>query len=259
MIAPSTLSDLLAGLNAVNALLVTNPVSCKVGLISAMFNPSIDLVMGDLAICQLTGLVPLAGVAGPQNEAIDADTGESLVDVKVPAGGFRWETPGDFVGLVVVYGFALGNNAFDVLYGTHLLQEPILLTAANEAITAPRLQFPTNVVPTREFLTQARVHEAWMPTVWGWVEGPPPDDSEVPCLNFHLKGIDGIGTTTNLLTYPPELNSQADIDLATALVGLPGLVFPSPESTNIFLDGEEDQLSCWSSLRHRWEYTRSPS
>jgi len=257
MIPAATLDDLLAALVGVNALLVTNPVSCKVGLITAMFNPSVDLLMGELSICQLTGLVPIAGVTGPQNESVDADTGAPLVDVKVPAGGFRWETPVGFAGPLAIYGFALGNNAFTVLYGTHLLHEPILLTAANESITAPRLIIPTNLVPTREFLTQVRVHEAWMPTVWGWV------DAEAPAppltMIFNLLG-DGTGKASIILPLAgPPANSEEDIAAFNAAFPLSTLVWPAPDCFVLNLDEEFDGLSVdWNPVTSHYEYFLFP-
>lgn len=141
MIPANTLTDLIAGLLAADAASIGNPVSNKLGLIVAPFNPSVDLLMADLTIAAETGLVAIAGVAGSQLESVDPSTGELIVEVKVPAGGFRWETPIGFTGPVTIYGLALGNNAMTILYGTQLLDNPIILTDENEAYTAPIIQF----------------------------------------------------------------------------------------------------------------------
>lgn len=257
MIAPATLDDLLAALEGVAALLVTNPISCKVGLIGAPFNPSIDLRMADLTICAQTGLEPIAGVPGPQNESIDVDTGRPRVDVKVPAGGFRWETPVGFTGPLSVYGYALGNRAFTVLYATHLLGAPIILTAVNEAITAPRLQFPTNLVPTRELLLQVQIHTAWMPTVWGWV------DEDVPTppltMTFNLLG-DGTGKASILTPIAgPPANSPEDIAAFNALFGPLTLIWPAPDCAPLVLDEEFDGLAVdWNPVTMHYEYFLFP-
>lgn len=141
------LANTLSTLLAADTALLANATAMKVGLITAPFTPSIDRVMGDLTICALTGLVPLAGVAGAQLEDVDALTGELKVEIKAPAGGFRWETGGGTTYPVTVYGFALGNNAMAVLHGTHTLDQPITLNADNQAITAPPLVF--RIDPTK--------------------------------------------------------------------------------------------------------------
>jgi len=141
MIPSETLTALIAGLLAADAASVANPVACKVGLIVANFTPTIDLLMADLVISADTGLVAIAGVPGSQLESIDPDTGELIVEVKTPAGGFRWETPIGFTGPVTIFGYALGNNAMTTLWGTQRLDPPLTLTDPNQAHTAPVLQF----------------------------------------------------------------------------------------------------------------------
>lgn len=144
----NTLSNTLSTLLATDTAFLANATAMKVGLITAPFTPSIERVMADLTISAATGLVPLAGVAGAQLESVDPITGELIVEIKAPAGGFRWETPVGFTGPVTVYGFALGNNAMTTLFGTESLPNPIVLTVENQALTAPELSFridPTKV------------------------------------------------------------------------------------------------------------------
>lgn len=135
------LANTLATLLAADTTFLANGTAMKVGLITAAFTPSLDRVMADLTISALTGLVPLAGVSGAQVESIDPITGELVVEIKAPAGGFRWETGGGTTYPVTVYGFALGNNAMTTLLGTHSLDAPVTFTADNQSITAPELAF----------------------------------------------------------------------------------------------------------------------
>jgi len=142
------LANTLSTLLAADTANLANAVAMKVGLITAPFTPSIDRVMADLTISALTGLVPLAMVAGAQLESVDQASGELVVEIKVPVGGARWETGGGTTYPVTVYGFALGNGAMTTLYGTHSLTTPVTLTPDNQAITAPALTFridPTQV------------------------------------------------------------------------------------------------------------------
>lgn len=143
-----SLSNQLSTLLAANTATIGAAAANKVGLIVAPFVPAVELVLADLMLSADTGLVPLAGVAGAQFESVDPVTGELIVEVKPPAGGFRWETPVGFTGPVTVFGFALVDNGAANLWGTELLQPPILLTGPNESIIAPPLQFridPTKV------------------------------------------------------------------------------------------------------------------
>lgn len=117
----------------------TNAV--KVGLITNNVTPSLETLIGDLTICALTGLVAISGVVGNQLESVNPLNGELEAEIKVPAGGFRWETPSDFAGDVSIYGYALMNSAASALYGVLKLDEAIRLNSPNQAITAPPLKF----------------------------------------------------------------------------------------------------------------------
>ncbi len=137
----NALAHTIGPLLAADTAVLASVTAMKVGLIVAPYVGSIDRLIGDLTLSAATGLVPLAGVAGAQLESIDPITGESVVEIKAPAGGFRWETPGGFTGPVTVYGFALCNGAVDALYGTEALDPPQILTTENQSITAPELSF----------------------------------------------------------------------------------------------------------------------
>lgn len=136
-----TLARTLSTLLAADTTYLANATAMKVGLIVAPFTESIDRAMADLTISTDTGLTAIAATAGAQNESIDPLNGKLIVEIKPPAGGFRWETPDPFTTPVTVHGLALGNGAMNVLYGTHTFAEPITLTEPNQAFTAPPLTF----------------------------------------------------------------------------------------------------------------------
>jgi hypothetical protein len=137
------LSTLLAGDTATIGAAAAN----KVALINAPFVPGVNLLFADLSLSATAGLVPLAGVAGAQFESVDPVTGELIVEIKPPAGGFRWETQVGFTGPETIYGFALIDNGAANLWGTQSLPDPIVLTAPNESIIAPPIQF--RIDPTK--------------------------------------------------------------------------------------------------------------
>lgn len=139
MIPSRTLAATLSTLLAADTTLLANAVANKVGLITAPFTESLDRVMADLTIAASNGLDPVAGVAGAQLESVDPVTGELLVEIKTPAGGFRFETSSAPSPAITVYGFALGNGAMTTLIATYRLTTPIVLNAINQSITAPPL------------------------------------------------------------------------------------------------------------------------
>lgn len=141
------LSNQLSTLLAADTATIGAAAANKLGLIVAPFVPGVDLLLADITLSAATGLVPLAGVAGAQFESVDPVTGELIVEVKPPAAGFRWETPVGFTGPVTVYGFALIDNGAANLWGTQSLPDPIVLTAANQSIIAPAIQF--RIDPTK--------------------------------------------------------------------------------------------------------------
>jgi len=114
----------------------------KVALITDNFVPDMDASIGDFTLGSTTGLTPIAGVAGTQLESRDPVTGEVIVEIKTPAGGFRWETPDPFTdGPITVYGFLLIDNGAANWLGVHKLTDPITLDGPNQQITAPALTF----------------------------------------------------------------------------------------------------------------------
>lgn len=135
------LANTLSALLAADTDTLANVTPMKVALITQPFTPSIDRVIADLTLAAGHGLDPLAGVAGTQNESIDPIDGSLVVEIKPPAGGFRWETSGGFTGPLTIYGFALCDGPVTLLYGTETLATPIPLSADNQAIDAPPLRF----------------------------------------------------------------------------------------------------------------------
>lgn len=120
---------------------LANVSAPKVALIIAPFVPGTDLDAASLTFGSVFGLAPLACVAGSQNEGVDPINGDLLIDMKPPAGGWRWETGIGFVGPVTVYGFALVDNTLANLYGTQLFANPIVLTVVNQVIELERVRF----------------------------------------------------------------------------------------------------------------------
>ncbi len=138
----NTLAGTLATLLAQDAnFLAHATLAVKVVPIIAPFVEGVDRIIGDLTLGASGGLAPIAGATGNQLESVDPTTGALIVEVKVPAGGYRWETTAAPGAPINVYGYALTNNAVTTLLGTQALTTPIVLTAINQSFTAPPIVF----------------------------------------------------------------------------------------------------------------------
>lgn len=112
----------------------------KLVLIKEAFTPSENLVLGSLTLADFTGSTPIAGVAGNQQTGIDPATGDQIVTIRPPVGGYRWITA-DAVNLPqTIFGYALVNNAASVLLAVETLPTPLTLQGAGEEISLGPIQ-----------------------------------------------------------------------------------------------------------------------
>lgn len=115
----------------------------KVALIAAAFTPNEDLVVGDLTFATFTGSTPLVCGTGTQPVGIDPNTGQQVISIKEPAGGFRWECTADPSPAENIFGFALTDNAGATLFAVEAFDAPITISASGQFIEIPfaRLTF----------------------------------------------------------------------------------------------------------------------
>lgn len=110
----------------------------KIALVKASFTPGPNLAIADLTFADFDGSTPILGTTGAQLESVDPQTGDFLIDIKPPAGGYRWETTGVTNLPQTIYGFALTNNAGTVLLAAETFSSPINLTAINQSVDVGR-------------------------------------------------------------------------------------------------------------------------
>jgi len=106
----------------------------KIALIANDFNLNELLEVADLTLADFDGSAPIAGATGTQLAGIDPLTGEQIVTVKEPIGGWRWEMTGLTVPTQTIFGYALLKSDLSVLYGAQRLPAPITLQAIGEQI-----------------------------------------------------------------------------------------------------------------------------
>lgn len=106
----------------------------KIALINAAFTPTENMTIGSLSFATFTGSSPKVGAAGTQGVGIDPATGEQLITILAPAGGWRFVCTVAPATPETIFGFALTDNAGAVLLGVELLPNPITIAVVNDEI-----------------------------------------------------------------------------------------------------------------------------
>jgi len=106
----------------------------KIALVKVDFPPAETLVFADLDLADFDGSTPLDLGLGTQAEGLNPGTTDAVIDLKLPAGGLRWETTGLTNLPQTIYGWALLDNAGTLLMASGIFEDPITLTAVNERV-----------------------------------------------------------------------------------------------------------------------------
>lgn len=138
------IGDFLSSELPLAALAATN----KVRLVIADFTPNENMAYADLTVATFTGSTALAAALGAQQDGLDPITGDQVVTMVEPLGGWRWITV-DAVNLPqTVYGWALCDEIGPpVLLALGKFPEPIALTIAGQEIRIPSVNFRINQQP----------------------------------------------------------------------------------------------------------------
>jgi len=108
-------------------------------LIMEPFTPGENLVAADIEPASFDGSTPIEVELGTQLEGLDPATGDAIITIGPPVGGWRWETTGTTNLPQTIYGVALMNEAETVLFASMAFPEPIVLTALNQVINVNAL------------------------------------------------------------------------------------------------------------------------
>lgn len=106
----------------------------KMALVKAAITPSEDLEFADLTLADFDGSTPISAGLGTQPTALDPSTTDSVMDVKVPAGGFRWETTGVTNLPQTIFGYVLLDNGLTTLLAAAAFDTPVVLTAVGQRV-----------------------------------------------------------------------------------------------------------------------------
>lgn len=103
-------------------------------LVKSNFNPTEQITVDDLELADFDGSAPLEVETGTQPEGLDPVSSASVITLKPPAGGWRWETTGVTNLPQTIYGRALMNDDQTILFAVEKFTTPIILTASNQVI-----------------------------------------------------------------------------------------------------------------------------
>lgn len=121
-------------LAADTATLAQAATALKIALIMADFAEAESLTAGGVTLATFDGATPLDVGLNAQPEGFDPASDDSLIDLKPPAGGFRFETTGVTNLPQSIYGFALMSNDLATLYAAHRFAAPVVLEVINQRI-----------------------------------------------------------------------------------------------------------------------------
>lgn len=121
----------------------------EVALIKENFSLGETLVIADLTLADFDGSAPLLAELGEQQCGIDPITGDQVVTIKEPAGGWRFETTA-LEGLPqTIFGYALTTKDGVALLAVALLPVAITLTEVGQEINLDKVVF--RIVPEPMF------------------------------------------------------------------------------------------------------------
>lgn len=126
---------------------ITFAGTLSVGLIKTPFSPSLNMsfVAGDEA--NFTGYAFKTLTAATRPTANDPATGDRLLTITPPVGGFVWETTGTTNLPQTIYGYYVGADTIGIggtLLGAALLDAPVVLTATDQQVQIPDPQLRVN-------------------------------------------------------------------------------------------------------------------
>lgn len=141
MIPVNALLASMATRLANDAAILADPAFVKIALVKAAFNPIPTLVIGDLTFADFTGSAPKATTVAVAQTFLDPQTGEQIIQINEPVGGWHWQTT-NLVNLPqTIFGYALTDPAGAVLWATALLPAPIALNAVAQGVDIPQARF----------------------------------------------------------------------------------------------------------------------
>lgn len=123
-------STYLAAAAAVTVFLIADP-----------FSPGFDTDLTALTLASFTGSTAKGAGIGTQTVFFDPLTGERVIQLKEPAGGWTWIATAAPASPQTIYGICVTDNAGVVTLASGLLPEPVVITNIGDAVVVGTIQF----------------------------------------------------------------------------------------------------------------------
>jgi hypothetical protein len=142
MLASNVLLDALASLLASDPTTLA-PVANAVHIHLAVnaFTPGPNLLITNFVEATYPGSAAKSAGVGPQQNFVDALTGQRTVQLIEPVGGWHWVATGLTNLPQDVYGIYVTDNADLIVYGSSRFDGPIPISAIGQAIDVPQVRF----------------------------------------------------------------------------------------------------------------------
>jgi hypothetical protein len=121
---------------------LANPLFLKVYLVKVPFVPGGNLTVADLTPADFAGAAALSNSTATMQVFVDPATGEWIIQVPEPVGGWHWVTTSGVTNLPqTIYGWACVDNTSAILYGSDVFGAPILLNGDGQGINVDQVLF----------------------------------------------------------------------------------------------------------------------
>lgn len=145
MVPTTVIESAMAELLAADTGTLAAVAAMHVHLIVEPFVPSVNTDFTTLTEATFTGGADKSAGTGTQQVFLDPTTGNRVIQLLEPAGGWTWECTADPVAPQTVYGYVVTDNADAVTYGSELLETPVEITEAGQGLTINNIRI--NIPP----------------------------------------------------------------------------------------------------------------
>jgi hypothetical protein len=140
MLPSKALRESLGTLLASDTSGLANATPNKVALFVNSITPNENILMSALTLASFTGSSPKTGTAGDQGVANDPVTGDQVITILAPAGGWRWVCTADPISPQTVFGFVLTDATLATMIAIALLPAPVTISHAGQQIDLGALE-----------------------------------------------------------------------------------------------------------------------
>jgi hypothetical protein len=106
-----------------------------VALVMSAFTPGRATDIAGLTLATFVGSTAKIPTPGTQADFMDPLTGENLVQLIAPAGGWNWKCTAAPTPPQTIYGVVITDSTQTITYGSQLLPTPVTITNIGDAIT----------------------------------------------------------------------------------------------------------------------------